>query len=283
MKRVALMLPNLSRYGGAEQFGHRLAGYLAACGDFEVSFVCARQDGEAPEGVRVIRVGRPVPGKLGKTLWFALAAESVRRREKFDVTVGLGNTVSQDIARLSGGPTKLFWDHSIRAYDAGLPRTLKSISRRLSPGKQLARLIEGMQARRTPLLVANSHFVRDLTVKAFPFLKAGDIPVIYNQPDLGRFRPGQSADKSALRERFGLPVHCDLILTAGTNFRLKGVHILIRALAQLPASVHLAVAGGRGVPKCSPWRMAWGCGTGSASWGGWTTCPPCTGPETSSC
>lgn len=246
MKRVALMLPNLSRYGGAEQFGHRLAGYLAACGDFDVTFVCARQDGEAPEGVRVIRVGRPVPGKLGKTLWFALAAEYVRRREKFDVTVGLGNTVFQDVARLSGGPTGLFWDLSIKAYDEGLPRTLKTLSRRLSPGKQLARVIEGLQARRTRVLVANSHFVRDLTAQAFPFLDAASIPVIYNQPDLDRFRPGQDADKPALRERFGLPIQGELIVTAGTNFRLKGVHILIRALALLPASFRLAVAGERG-------------------------------------
>ncbi len=246
MKRVALMLPALSRYGGAEQFGYRLAGYLAASGEFAVTFICARQDGQAPEGVRVIRVGRPVPGKLGKILWFALAAEAVRRKEGFDVAIGLGNTIFQDIARLSGGPTGLFWDHSIRAYDAGLPRTLKSISRRLSPGKQLARLIEGMQVRNTRLLVANSHFVRDLTVQAFPFLKTGDIPVIYNQPDLTRFRPGEADRKPELRRAFGLPEGAELIVTAGTNFRLKGIHVLIRALAQLPASFYLAVAGGRG-------------------------------------
>ena len=246
MKRVALMLPTLSRYGGAEQFGHRLAGHLAASGGFDVTFVCARQDGPAPEGVRVIRVGRPVPGKLGKTLWFALAAEAVRRRERFDVTVGLGNTLFQDVARLSGGPTKLFWDRSIQAYEAGLPRALKSLSRRLSPGKQLARVIEGVQARRSGLLVANSHFVRDLTLEAFPFLRAEDIPVIYNEPDLTRFQPGREEDRPELRRRFGLPEEADLIVTAGTNFRLKGVHVLIRALSRLPARFHLAVAGGRG-------------------------------------
>ncbi len=245
MKRVALMLPRLSRYGGAEQFGYRLAEHLAACGEFDVTFVCAGQDGPPPQGVRVIRVGRPVPGKLGKTLWFALAAEAVRRREGFDVTVGLGNTVFQDIARLSGGPTGLFWDYSIRAYGEGLPRTLKSLARRLSPGKQLARVIERLQARHTKLLVANSHFVRDLTLEAFPFLQAEDIPVIYNQPDLSRFRPADAARKPALRRDLDLPEDAGLIVTAGTNFRLKGIHVLIRALAHLPASFHLAVAGGR--------------------------------------
>ena len=248
MKRIVLMLPKLSRYGGAEQFGYRLAEYLATqcAGEFDVTFICAKQDGPAPKGVKVIRVGRPIPGKLGKVLWFGLAAEVARRRGKFDVSVGLGNTVFQDIARLSGGPTRLFWDYSIRAYAPGRERALKSLARRLSPGKQLARLVEGLCVRSTPVLVANSEFVRDLTVRTHPWLKPENIRLIYNKPDLSRFFPADPAHKPQLRERFGLPETADLIITAGTNFRLKGVHVLIRSLAQLPPSFHLAVAGGRG-------------------------------------
>lgn len=248
MKRVALMLPKLSRYGGAEQFGYRLAEYLATQCDreFEVTFICAKQDGPAPKGVKVIRVGRPIPGKLGKVLWFALAAEVARRRGKFDVSVGLGNTVFQDIARLSGGPTGLFWDYSIRAYAPGRERTLKSLARHLSLGKQLGRFVEGLCVRSTPVLVANSEFVRDLTVTAHPHLKPENIRLIYNKPDLTRFSPGDPAHKPQLRQRFGLPTNTDLIITACTNFRLKGVHVLIQSLAQLPPSFHLAVAGGRG-------------------------------------
>lgn len=247
MIRVALMLPKLSRYGGAEQFGYRLAEYLAKhpSQDFQVSYICAKQDGPAPEAVQVVRVRRPVPGKLGKTLWFALAAEVARRQGRFDVTLGLGNTLVQDMLRLSGGPTALFWDYSIRAYAPGLERWLKTWSRYLSPGKQLARLIEAFQAKHTPMLVANSDFVRDLTLKAFPWLASKKIPVIYNQPDLTRFSPGDPLEKPALRRRWHLPQDADLILTAGTNFRLKGVHVLVQALASLPPSFHLVVAGGR--------------------------------------
>ena len=242
------MLPKLSRYGGAEQFGYRLAEYLATqcAGEFDVTFICAKQDGPAPRGVKVIRVGRPIPGKLGKVLWFALAAEVARRRGKFDVSIGLGNSIFQDIARLSGGPTRLFWDYSIRAYAPGRERALKTLARHLSLGKQLARLVEGLCVRSTPVLVANSEFVRDLTVRANPHLKPENIRLIYNKPDLTRFSPGDPAAKAQLRGRFGLPHNADLILTAGTNFRLKGVHVLIRSLAQLPPSFHLAVAGGRG-------------------------------------
>ncbi len=248
MIRVALMLPKLSRYGGAEQFGYRLAEYLATRPDneFDVTFICAKQDGPAPQGVRVVRVGRPLPGKLGKVLWFALAAEVARRKGKFDVSVGLGNTIVQDISRLSGGPTRIFWDYSIRAWAPGQERRLKNLSRRLSPGKQLGCLIERLRMRHSRVLVANSEFVRDLAARAFPFLDARSIRVIHNQPDLRRFTPGDPAHKPDLRRRFGLSVDADLMVTAGTNFRLKGVHVLIQTLPLLPASVHLAVAGGRG-------------------------------------
>jgi hypothetical protein len=102
--KVAIMLPKLSRYGGVEQFGYRLAAYLAR--EFDVTFICARQEHEAPAGVRVVRIGRP-PGKFCKMLWFALAAESARRRGNFDVSIGLGKSLRQDILRLSGGPALL--------------------------------------------------------------------------------------------------------------------------------------------------------------------------------
>ncbi|AMD91957.1 glycosyltransferase family 4 protein [Desulfomicrobium orale] len=247
MIRVGIMLPRLGRYGGAEQFGCRLAGYLAGLPEkeFDVTFVCARQDGPEPSGVRVIRVGRPLPGKLGKTLWFALAAEAVRRREKFDVSVGLGNTIFQDLLRLSGAPTALFWERSAKAYPPGFARAAKSLARRLSPGKQVARLIEKLQVRHSGTLVANSDLVRDLSVQAFPFLRPERIPVIYNEADPARFHPVSGQGRNEARAAFGLPEQANLILTAGTNFRLKGVHMLLEALAGLPKSFHLAVAGGR--------------------------------------
>lgn len=244
MTRVAIMYPTLGRYGGAEQFGYRLAAYLAS--EFEVTFVCSRQKDPAPDGVRVVRVGRPLPGKCAKVLWFAVAADLARRLGKHDVAIGLGNTVFQDILRLSGGPTRLFWDASIQAYPPGWRQWMKSLSRRLSPGKQLGRLIERLQLRHSRIVVANSAFVRDLTVQAFPRLRPEQIRLIYNQPDLKRFSPSTADQKPLLRRQFALPEHVRLLTTAATNFRLKGVHVLLQALALLPPEFHLAVAGGRG-------------------------------------
>lgn len=238
--KVAIMLPKLSRYGGVEQFGYRLAEYLAR--EFAVTFICARQEHEAPAGVQVIRVGRP-PGKFLKMLWFSLAADSARRKGNFDVSIGLGKSLRQDILRLSGGPTLPFWAHSIRAYDAGWQRGIKRLARVLSPANQLGRLAEWIQIRSSRMLVANSEFVRDMTLEAFPFLDPAAVRVIYNEPDLARFHPFSVEEKRLARIRLGLPTDVQLIGTAGTIFRRKGMHILVTALNLLPPTFHLAVAG----------------------------------------
>ena len=101
----------------------------------------------------------------------------------------------------------------------------------LSPGKQVARLIEKLQVRHSGTLVANSDLVRDLSVQAFPFLRPERIPVIYNEADPARFHPVSGQGRNEARAAFGLPEQANLILTAGTNFRLKGVHVLLEALA----------------------------------------------------
>jgi len=238
--KVAIMLPKLSRYGGVEQFGYRLAEYLAR--EFDVTFICARQEHEAPAGVRVIRIGRP-PGKFCKMLWFAMAAEYARRKGNFDVSIGLGKSLRQDILRLSGGPTRPFWNHSIRAYDAGWQRGLKRLARILSPANQLGRLVEWIQIRSSRVLVANSEFVRDMTLEAFPFLDPAAVRVIYNQPDLARFHPFSPEEKLLARKRLKLPADVQLVGTAGTIFRRKGMHVLVAALSLLPTTFHLAVAG----------------------------------------
>ena len=65
-KKIAIMLPKLSLYGGVEGFAWRLAEALARGHD--IHFICARQETDSPAGVRVIRVGRPFFGKFFKIL-----------------------------------------------------------------------------------------------------------------------------------------------------------------------------------------------------------------------
>jgi UDP-glucose:(heptosyl)LPS alpha-1,3-glucosyltransferase len=245
--KIAIMLPKLSHYGGVEGFAWRLAETLIR--DYEVDFICTRKETEPPQGVRVICVGRPVLGRFVKILWFAIAAEWLRRKGHYDLSIGLGNTICQDILRISGGPTRIFWKHSIRAYPRGFARTWKMIRRQCSPANHLILLIEKLQIRHSRQIVANSDLVKEWILEAFPHLLPHTVDVIYNQPDLQKFSSATSSGIKQARRRLGIPEDKRIIATAGTNFMLKGIGPLIRCLAYLPADTMLLVAGGRHCEK----------------------------------
>lgn len=242
--RIAVMMPRFSRYGGAEGFAYRLAEALAAAGH-EVDFLCARSETAPPAGVTPVVVGRFGPFRWLKVLWFALAVERVRVRGGYDLSIGLGKTLTQDVMRVGGGPLPVFWRLSKRAWPAGFPRFFKMFKRRLSPANWVGWWIERTQARTTPVIVANSHLSRQWIVEAHPFLDPESIRVIFNRPDLTRFAPLPAEARKQLREAAGVGRDEVVVLTAGTNFALKGVRTLIRTLARLPERYRLHVAGGR--------------------------------------
>ncbi|MBC7356205.1 MAG: glycosyltransferase family 4 protein [Desulfomicrobiaceae bacterium] len=241
--RIALMAPRLGRYGGMEGFTWRLAEYLRD--EYAVHVLCMQQDGRAPEGVQVVRLGRPLPGRAGKILWFALAAEWARRTGGYAAAMGMGATLFQDVLRISGAPTRRFWELTAPAYGHGWPRHAKMLRRWANPGHLLAMAVERLQLSGSRILVANSHLVRDLMRESFPQLQDRPIPVIYNAPDTSRFAPPSPQARARARSLWNIPPNCIALGTAATNFRLKGIFPLIESLRHLPQAVHLWVAGGR--------------------------------------
>jgi UDP-glucose:(heptosyl)LPS alpha-1,3-glucosyltransferase len=253
--RIALMLPRFSRYGGVEQYGYALAETLARRGH-AVDFLCARKEAEAPAGVRVIAVGRPIGPKSLKLLWFILRVESLRRSGNYDCCVSLGKTWNQDIVRVGGGPLPDFWERSERAITPGLPRLLKRALRRLSPANRLTLLTEARQFSPGRRAVAVSHMVREDILRRHKGMAPENLEVIYNRPDLRRFCVPSAQRRAACRRDLagglappwadaGVAEHAVFVGTASTNFLLKGLGPLMEALARLPSLPHLFVAGGR--------------------------------------
>jgi UDP-glucose:(heptosyl)LPS alpha-1,3-glucosyltransferase len=247
-RRVALMLPRLSRYGGVEDFAWRLAQALANDGH-AVDFLCSRRECAPPEGVRPRVLGRLGLARSAKALWFALAAERLRRREGYDCALGLGKTLRQDLLRVGGGPTEVFWRLSARAWPEGLPRAWKTLRRRLSPAGLVSRWLEREGLRQARRVVCVSHRVEQWLFDAHPWLEKEKTRVIYNRPDLARFLPSETGARQAARARFELAPGEIAVATAGTNFALKGVGTLIEALALLPPRYVALVAGGRGAGR----------------------------------
>jgi UDP-glucose:(heptosyl)LPS alpha-1,3-glucosyltransferase len=244
--RIALMLPRFSRYGGVEQYGCALAAALAQRG-YAVDFICARQEEEAPDGVRVLAVGRPPGSKTLKMLWFLVRAEGLRRKGDYDLCISLGKTWNQDIVRVGGGPLEVFWRLSLDAWEKGLPRWGKRLSRLLRPSSWLTLFLERRMFRRTPCVVVISDRMRDWALEACPDLggEGQELLTIYNCPDLSHFHAPCPEEREAARKAFGLGAGEYALGTASANFALKGVAPLIRALPLLEGGVHLHVAGGR--------------------------------------
>lgn len=244
MKKISLILPRFSRYGGVERFGYNLSAALAHAG-YSVDFICARAEDEPPQGVNIIKVGRYGFCRAGKLLWFVLAAEKARKKGDYDLTVSLGKSLNQDILRIGGGPLESFWALSQRAWPAGFARSFKMFRRRIAPVNMLIKYIERKQAASDCRMVCVSHRVSDWMVDSYPELGGRRMDVIYNKPDLSLFTPPGEDEREAARAEFSLTEKDVLISTATTNFALKGVSFLIKALAELPDNYHLQVAGGR--------------------------------------
>lgn len=242
--RIGIFLPRLSDYGGVERVAYRLAGLLAGAG-YEVEFVCARVENEPPEGVTPVVVGRPGPFKWMKVAWYALAAEWVRWKKNYDLTIGLGEVLNMDLLRISGGPRKSFWPLSVRAYPKGIAREWKKWRRRLSPANHVSHCIRNMQASGNSRIATVSHLSRDWLTDAYPRLDPTAIRVVYNQPDLSRFQPPTPEQREASRKRFGMKDGEVAIVFAGTAFERKGLLPSIQAMAKLPENFRLYVAGGR--------------------------------------
>ena len=88
-----------------------------------------------------------------------------------------------------------------------------------------------------PLLVADAGIV---AAKMRHHLRLENICVIRNGIDTERFTPG---DQRRARQRLGLPQEGQLIGCSGRLEEVKGHKTLIRALAQLSPTIHLALAG----------------------------------------
>lgn len=242
--RVGLYLPRLSAYGGAESFALRLAEALARKG-FDTTFICARREIDPPPGVKVIETGRPRLTKALKIAVFAGDAERVRKEERFDVNIGMGKIVYQDLLRASGGPLEVFWRLSARAWSGGFARGFKMLRRRLAPSNILIKKIERESLERSRRIVAVSHLVRDWLIQAHPRLAEKPIRVVYNKPDLKRFNLPSEEERENSRKAFGIEPGQVAVGLAGTNFYLKGVGPLIKAVAEMPNEFTALVAGGR--------------------------------------
>lgn len=251
---VALFVKTFSRYGGVEQFCHRFFEYLKSQG-YPVSVFCGEDNTE--EAIKgkprpeVTVVGMWRPGRFVKHLSLYLKMKRrVATLPPGTISVCFGNFGGCTIYR-SGGPHLDFLSRSMRAQRDPLRKVFKATTRFFSPINWLMPLLDlSIYAHPdTRCILAISEKVRSAVELYFPGTKS-KIRVIPNGINKARFNPARFAElRDEARIWYSLHQGQKAIGFCSTNFELKGLDRLIKALTMLPPQYMLIAAGGRNHAK----------------------------------
>ncbi|MBX6422818.1 glycosyltransferase family 4 protein [Thermosulfurimonas sp. F29] len=221
--------------GGAENYTAWVARELVRAGH-EVAVVADRC--EVP-GVRHLRARILGRGSLAKTLSFFFAARRVLARERFDVVYATGRFSPADWVRISD-PLHIVW------LRLGYERP--PVLWPLRPRHRLILWLERESLRQARRVIANSRLVARQVGEYYPGV-AEKVEVIYNGVDLERFNPSVRRFRAGVRRELGLSEEDRVLLFAGSDWRRKGLPLLLSALEKLPETVKLVVAGGKRLGK----------------------------------
>ncbi|UZP68713.1 glycosyltransferase family 4 protein [Desulfovibrio mangrovi] len=251
---VALFIKTFSRYGGVEQFCYRFNEFLISRG-YPVTVFCGEdKTDEAAAGkprTEVVEVGMWRPGRFLKHFsLFHKMKSRLAQLPKGTVSFCFGNFAGCTIYR-SGGPHLDFLARSMRAQRNPLRKLSKLIVRFFSPINWLMPMLDLSVYPHpdTRCILAISNKVRQAVETHFPGTH-GKIAVIPNGVNTARFNPDKFNElRHDARIWYSLHEGQKAIGFCSTNFELKGLDRLIKALTLLPPEYMLIAAGGRNHTK----------------------------------
>jgi len=212
--------------GGTEADLRRMAAGLVARGHAVTVFSAGR--GEPPTGVAVRRVPVVRAGRLARLVSFALAApRAAAACGPFDLVVGFGRTLRQDVVRVGGGTHRRYLE---RMEAAGLRR------RGRGPYHRAILWIERRQFHpaRCRRVIAVSALAGREVCEDYGVPPAR-VAVVYNGVDLERFHPRHRDTLGpALRTALGIPPTARVCAAVGSGFARKGFDLLLDLWRERP-------------------------------------------------
>ena len=230
--------------GGTEGDLRRMAAGLVERGH-EMHVFCARADATMP-GVRVRRVPVLPAGRLARLVSFAVLAPQAVARERWDVVVGFGRTIRQDLVRVGGGTHRTYL---ARMEAAGLRPHVRGPYHRAILRIEATAFGAGGHRR----VLAVSRRAADEVVADYG-VDRERIAVVYNGVDLDRFRPAERATLgAATRRALGIGAGTRVCVGIGTGFRRKGFDLLLDLWrTRPPEDTTLVLVGGD--ERLARWR-----------------------------
>lgn len=228
--------------GGAEQWTYQFALRLLELGH-EVHVVARRFS----PLLKATPIVCHCPCTDRSKLQFAAAAEAYLRAMALDVIHDMGAGWYCNIFHPHGGSRLTM----ARVNASIAPRWIRPIKRMVDPLlpriREFAAVADRQYADDGRLFVALSHRMADELVETHG-VRREQIRLVYNGVNTQRFSPdNRKRYREAVRARLGVSPDTTLLLIVAHNFRLKGVPMLLRAMAAWdgPQPVHLVVVGGR--------------------------------------
>jgi glycosyltransferase involved in cell wall biosynthesis len=224
--------------GGGEAHIRDLGRRLAATG-FGATVVTRRGDASWPareelDGIRVVRVPPPGPGRPGKYLMVPAALHALRgERSRYDVVVVRGTRVlglpGLAAARALGKGVvlqpELNGELSGEAYTWGKAWSAGIAGRAV----RLFTAARNLWLRDADRFVAMSRIIRsEMAAAGVPEERIALIP---HGVDLGQFRPASPEERAGLRARLGWPAEDLVLVYTGRLLRGKGLEPLLDAFA----------------------------------------------------
>jgi glycosyltransferase involved in cell wall biosynthesis len=153
--------------------------------------------------------------------------------------------IAPDVVHTHSG---VWYKVSLAARRAGVPRLLHTEHGRHVPDPWSTRLVDGLAAHRTDVVVAVSEPLREQLARTV-VRNGTPITVVPNGVDTELHRP--RADDGALRRELGIPADAPVIGSIGRLEAIKGYDVMIRAFAELQAgwgegAAPVLVVGGEG-------------------------------------
>jgi UDP-glucose:(heptosyl)LPS alpha-1,3-glucosyltransferase len=232
--KIALALEHFSRHaGGAEAYAVDLAQALIDHG-WEVHLYGHSWDGAPAQATfhEIPRLSSWVPPSV-KIVHFALTHRREVLKERYDVVLGFGNTVTMDVYQSHGGVHYCSTMRKLKAVSNPVLRLLKTLTAFLSPKYYARAWIESapFRVKPRPALIAISDMVRQDLSRHF-HVPEHDIHLVYNGINFNRFSEGAPSGSNDLRSKLGFDQEV-LFLFMAYDFRKKGVRYLIEAAGEL--------------------------------------------------
>jgi UDP-glucose:(heptosyl)LPS alpha-1,3-glucosyltransferase len=237
--RIALITRRFDLAGGGTERDLAItAGLLARAGHQIIIYTGEMRGPMPPWPVKM--VVRPLLGRSLQFLWFARSAAPRARHDGAELVLSFARIIGADILR-SGGGAHASYVRAARQWQSPIAR----MAMRLSPYHRIQMAVERAGFRHPNLrrAIAVSQMVRDDLITSFA-LDPARVVTLYNGIDGEKFAPPRDeADRTRLRERFGLAQGQRAVLFVGSGFGRKGLGFLIEAWARLRGSPLLVIAG----------------------------------------